>query len=94
MELRSYLDTLPRGGVRQFARDCEISEVYLLQLAAKQDGRRPSAKLCNVFVAKSGARLTYEDLRPEDWREIWPGGTVAALAGHREHTSANFYGES
>lgn len=74
MNIRSYLDTLPRGGVKKFASQCEISEAYLLQLAAKQDGRLPSAKLCNVFVRESAGQIACEDLR-EDWRDIWPAGT-------------------
>lgn len=83
MNIRSYLDILPHGGVKQFASQCDIAESYLLQLAARQDNRLPSAKLCNVFVRESGGLLTYEDLRPDDWREIWPAGTPVPTAGRR-----------
>jgi DNA-binding transcriptional regulator YdaS (Cro superfamily) len=72
MELRAYLDTLPRGGSGEFARKCGISEVYLYQLTAKQDGRQPSPRLSVIFERESGGLVTRQELRPEDYQNIWP----------------------
>jgi hypothetical protein len=86
MDLRAYLDLLPRGGVAEFARECEISEVYLFQLAARTDGRQASPTLAARIERTSAefavARgivdehgrpcvVTRQDLRG-DWQKIWP----------------------
>ena len=72
MDLRAYLDELPRGDVSAFADQCGISSVYLLQLAARQDGRKPSPALAvHIEVATKG-QVTRRDLRPDDWQSIWP----------------------
>lgn len=72
MDIRSFLDQLPHGGIKDFAARCKISEVYLHQLAARQAGRVPSAVLTNVLVRESGGAITHNDCRPADWRDIWP----------------------
>lgn len=72
MDLRTYTDKLPRGGMADFARRCGITAIYLSQLAARQDGRTPSPKLCNVMVRESYGALTRQELRPEDYWEHWP----------------------
>jgi DNA-binding transcriptional regulator YdaS (Cro superfamily) len=46
--------------------------VYLHQLAARQDGREPSPELCVVIERESGFKVRRQDLRPDDWRRIWP----------------------
>jgi DNA-binding transcriptional regulator YdaS (Cro superfamily) len=72
MDLRTYTDGLPHGGMADFARRCDISPIYLSQLAARQDNRVPSVKLCNVMVRESAGVLTREELRPDDYWEHWP----------------------
>lgn len=72
MKLRSYLDTLPRGGVSEFAARIGVSPVYLSQLAVEQDGRVPSPALCVVIERESFRAVCRQDLRPTDWRLIWP----------------------
>lgn len=73
MNLRSYLDGLPRGGAANFARRIGVSTVYLSQLAKKQDGRQPSPELCVVIERETDRQVTRADLR-EDWLAIWPPG--------------------
>jgi DNA-binding transcriptional regulator YdaS (Cro superfamily) len=72
MKLRTYLDSLPRGGVGTFAGKVGKSRVYMLQLAARQDGREPSPELCVVIERESGGDVRRWDLRPTDWHLIWP----------------------
>lgn len=72
MKLRPYLDTLPRGGVSEFAARIGVSPVYLSQLAVEQDGRVPSPALCVVIERESSRSVCRKDLRPTDWHLIWP----------------------
>lgn len=72
MKLRTYLDTLPRGGVSEFAGRVGVSPVYLSQLAAEQDDRVPSPALCVVIERESQHAVTRRALRPTDWHLIWP----------------------
>lgn len=72
MNLRSYLDLLPHGDIRKFAQRLCISSVYLQQLAARLDGRRPSPGLCRRIERETDGAVTLAELRPEDWMEIWP----------------------
>lgn len=71
MKLRAYLDSLPRGGVAEFAGRLPISTIYLSQLAAEQDGRVPGEKLCVRIEEESRGAVPRQELRP-DWAEIWP----------------------
>lgn len=71
MDLRTYLDGLPPGGVTVLAGKLGISRVYLSQLAAKQNDRQPSPKLCLAIEQKTDGRVTRQSLR-DDWKEIWP----------------------
>jgi len=71
MKLRAYLDSLPRGGVAEFAGRIGISAVYLSQLAAEQDARVPSEKLCVKIERESRGAVPRQEQRP-DWKEIWP----------------------
>lgn len=72
MNLRTFLDSLPRGGISEFAGKVSISPIYLSQLAAGQDQRVPSPELCVVLWRASGGVVTRWDLRPKDWHLIWP----------------------
>ena len=72
MKLREFLDGMHRGGMAAFAAKVGISPIYISQLAAVQDGRRPSPELCANIVRQSCADVQYWDLRPDDWHLIWP----------------------
>lgn len=72
LDLRTYLDRLPAGGVRSFARRLGIHRVYLAQLAARQKGREPSPQLCVCIEQQSDGLVKRPALRPADWHLIWP----------------------
>lgn len=66
MELKAFMDTLPRGGQKQFAVKCGISPAYLYQIST---GRRAcSEKLAIAIERESKAVVVCEELRPDvDW---------------------------
>lgn len=72
MGLKEFLASLPKGGAASFAADCDISPIYLSQLAARQDGRQAKPALCVTIEEKSRYVVRRWDLRPDDWRDIWP----------------------
>lgn len=72
MDLKPFLDELPRGGVAVLANAVGISSVYLFQLAARQGGREPSPELCVRIETATLRRVRRWDLRPADWHLIWP----------------------
>ena len=70
MNLRAYLDSLPHGGVADFAKKVDSKPAMLYQVAQKI---RP----CNPALAvriehESCGKVTRPELREEDWRDIWP----------------------
>lgn len=79
MNLRNYLEALPRGGATTLSGSLRISPVYLMQLAARQDGREPSPELCVRLEAATALQVRRWDLRPTDWHLIWP-----ELIGHKD----------
>jgi DNA-binding transcriptional regulator YdaS (Cro superfamily) len=72
MNLRQFLDGLPRGGISEFATQSGVTPVYLSQLAARQDGREPSPGLCVTIERATAGKVTRQDLRPDDYWLIWP----------------------
>lgn len=75
MDLKTYLSTLPRGSHADFASRVGIDRVYLSQIASRKGGERtfvPSPALAVRIEQASGAQVTRRDLRPDDWRQIWP----------------------
>lgn len=72
MNLRTYLNGLPRGGIAAFAFKAGISPIYLSQLAAGQDERVPSPELCVLIERATDRSVMRWDLRPKDWHRIWP----------------------
>lgn len=71
-KLRAHLDALPRGGVAELAVRLGIHPVYLLQLAARQNGREPSPQLCVDIERETAGSVSRRDIRPGDWHRIWP----------------------
>lgn len=72
MDLRTFTEKLPRGGMSAFAARLGIERIYLSQLAARQNGREPSPALCVVIERASELEVRRWDLRPGDWHLIWP----------------------
>lgn len=72
MDLKTYTNSLPHGGVAALAAELGVSSVYLSQLSARQRGREPSPELCVLIEAASERAVMRWDTRPDDWHRIWP----------------------
>lgn len=72
MDIKTFTNSLPIGGVSAFAREIGITPVYLSQLSSRQDGREPSPELCVKIEAATKKAVMRWDSRPADWHLIWP----------------------
>lgn len=70
MELKHYIEIQGRGGAKAFAVKLGISSSFLSQLIS---GRAPISPIrCVEIEHKSQGMVTRKDLRPFDWKKIWP----------------------
>lgn len=79
MDLRNYLDRLPRGGGADLARRLQTTHVYLCQLA--NGARRASPAMAMRIQQATDGAVTALDLRPdlaELLRGLRSGGEEAA----------------
>jgi DNA-binding transcriptional regulator YdaS (Cro superfamily) len=70
MDLKSYISDLERGGAAELAEALGVSPSYLSQMAAGTTAISP-ARAVLIEQATAGA-VTRKDLRPDDWKQIWP----------------------
>lgn len=70
MNLREYLEKLPRGGAASLAEKLSISPSFLSQIAARTCAVSPE-RCVEIELATNG-EVTRKDLRPDDWERIWP----------------------
>lgn len=69
MDLKTYLATAPGGGV-QLAEQLGVAPAYLSQMV---NGHRAiSPERCVAIEKATDGKVTRRDLRPDDWRAIWP----------------------
>lgn len=70
MDLKTYIATAPRGTATKLAAALVISPSYLSQLAS---GLSPiSPERCVAIERETFRAVTRKDMRPNDWRLIWP----------------------
>jgi DNA-binding transcriptional regulator YdaS (Cro superfamily) len=69
-ELRPFLNAMPTGEQVAFARRCGTTIGYLRK--ALSTGAALGERLCVSIERESSGAVTRRDLRPDDWREIWP----------------------
>ncbi|WP_225589299.1 hypothetical protein [Achromobacter sp. ACM03] len=78
MNLNSYLSSPGSLSVSQLrARMAELgyvvkNDAQIRQWRIRFRGRRPSPTNCVGLELASGWKMRRQDLRPEDWQEIWP----------------------
>ncbi|WPU24968.1 YdaS family helix-turn-helix protein [Cedecea neteri] len=77
MRLDDYLSKQPRGAARDLAAQLGISKSYLSQIAT---GKSPASPARCIEIEKAtDSEVTRIDMRPSDWREIWPEYTPPNL---------------
>ncbi len=69
-KLLSYLRTIPRSLREEIAQSCDTSVAYIRK--ACNVGQLLSPARCVVIEQMSHGVVTRKDLRPDDWKLIWP----------------------
>lgn len=81
-KLKDYLMALPVSERRTFSETCGTSWPYLRNVVY---GFRPAGeKLCVRIEQATNGKVTRQDLRPHDWREIWPELDAPVLPTHSQ----------
>lgn len=70
MNLKQYIDDLPRGGASALAEAIEVPPSFLSQMASGKASVNPTYAVKIEQV--TNGRVTRKDLRPNDWHLIWP----------------------
>lgn len=70
MDLKTYIATAPRGTAAKLAASLAISPSYLSQLASGASSISPER--CVAIERETFRAVTRKDMRPGDWRLIWP----------------------
>ena len=70
MNLKQYIDDLPRGGASALAEAIVVPPSFLSQMASGKASVNP-AYAVKIEQATNGV-VTRKDLRPDDWEAIWP----------------------
>jgi DNA-binding transcriptional regulator YdaS (Cro superfamily) len=70
MDLKTYLQSLPAADRAPFAERCGTKLGHLVNVSYGY--REASPKLCVALERESRGAVTRRDLRPDDWRGIWP----------------------
>ncbi|WP_321902051.1 transcriptional regulator [Paraburkholderia tropica] len=69
-KLKTYLAAMPSLERQHFAARCGTTHAFLRNIVYGQ--RVAGEKLCVAIERESRGAVTRRDLRPTDWREIWP----------------------
>ena len=68
MDLQTYLRE-KRGRTQTLARALGVSPSLVTQWAG---GKPVATKRCTAIERATAGVVSRQDLRPEDWREVWP----------------------
>ena len=81
MNLKQYIQDLPKGGAAILAESIGISPSYLSQMASGETNISPERAVKIELV--TGGQVTRQELRPSDWDLIWPELTSNHLFSQR-----------
>ena len=70
MKLKKYLKKTARGTALVMAKNIGICRSHLSQIANEK--YTASARVCIAIENATGGVVTRKDLRPLDWKLIWP----------------------
>ena len=86
MDLKTYISKSPRGTASGLAKALSISPSYLSQMAS---GLAPISPERSVAIEQATAgAVSRRELRPDDWRRIWPEMAEEASAPQQEASHA------
>lgn len=68
--LRTYLNSLAPPDQVVFAQHCGTTVGYLRKMLS--EGGPVREKLCAAIERHSDGAVSRKELRPDDWRDIWP----------------------
>lgn len=73
MKLNDYLNSEGALSVTELKnRIGAKSEMQIRQWQHGYANRRPGPEYCVAIERETGGKVTRKDLRPDDWRAIWP----------------------
>ena len=73
MNLHEYLSSPGALSVAQLRERAGVkSDAQIRQWQHGYAGRKPSAGYCVAIEKATGAQVTRQELRPDDWAGIWP----------------------
>lgn len=82
MDLKTYLSSSERGTATKLAATLGVSTSYLSQMVS---GLAPiSIPRCVEIENATGKKVTRKDLRPTDWKLIWPELEVGSTSSIRK----------
>lgn len=70
MDLKTFINTSPRGTAASLAKAIGVSPSYLSQMASGQSPISPER--CVAIERWTEGVVSRRDLRPDDWARIWP----------------------
>ena len=70
MQLRTYLNSAPRGTAVEIAKAVDVSPVMVTQWA--NGVKAVPTERCLAIERATGGKVTRADLRPDDYWLIWP----------------------
>ena len=69
MDLKTYLSTMTPAEREGFAQRCGTTRGHLQNVAY---GKTCAPALATALEIQSGGKVTRKDMRPDDWKAIWP----------------------
>lgn len=78
MRLNEYINQLSADSREPFAAAVGTTLGYLRK--AMSTGQPLGAEICTQIEIHSGALVTRQELRPDDWKRIWPELTEKVAA--------------
>ena len=72
MNLKDFVNELSAKEQQAFADSVGLKLAYLKRRMYPKDGLFFSPKICVLIEQNSNHKVTRQELRPDDWEEIWP----------------------
>lgn len=69
---KKYINSLSADDQLRFANSCGTSIGYIRKILSSNGRLFFGPALCRKIELKTDSLVTRKDLRPHDWREIWP----------------------